>query len=310
MRFELTTALIDEILIAMENQNGEFLLDTERGILISAKDAEEREKGEGKTAPEDGRYLPLPDWNPAAGFRLMERFTAGLRGPLIRETLSSALNRGRGVFRAFKDAMTGYPETEKRWRRFKEHEMRREIIRWYNALRESWGLELIGGEPEETAGLVLEDFRFREAAAADLPSAEALHRAIGEAYRNGEHEEPPPNAALTRDIIAGTFAAMNPWVFPGDLCLAAETSGGEFAAYISAVLTVPSGLHVRCLEVKPEYQGLGLGESLLVKLLEKADAGNIPSVTIDLPAGTDRFARVLRRESFEPCVHRYCRNNP
>lgn len=38
--------------------------------------------------------------------------------------------------------------------------MKREVIRWYNALREEWGLELIGEEPEETDDLVQDDFRF------------------------------------------------------------------------------------------------------------------------------------------------------
>ena len=28
--------------------------------------------------------------------------------------------------------------------------MRREILEWYNALREEWGLERLGEEPEET----------------------------------------------------------------------------------------------------------------------------------------------------------------
>jgi ribosomal protein S18 acetylase RimI-like enzyme len=287
----------------MEDQSGVFLLDTHEGILISTGN-------ELSDTAADERYLSLPEWNPAEGFRLMERFTAGLRSPLIREELYSALNRGKGVFRAFKDAVARHPETEKLWHRFKKHEMRRDIIRWYNALRESWGLELIGGEPEETGSLVLEDFRFREGSAADMAAAEALHRVCvcGAATGGGEQDEPPPNAGVMRNIVAETFAAMNKWVFPGDLCLAAETSGGEFAAYISAVYTGPSCLHIRSLEVKPEYQGLGLGESLLVKLLEKADNGNSDCVSIDLAAGTERFSRVLLRQSFEPCVQRYCRN--
>jgi GNAT superfamily N-acetyltransferase len=241
----------------------------------------------------------------------MERFTAGLHNPLIREELSTALNRGKGVFRAFKDVIARHPEIEKLWFKFKDHGMKREIIRWYNALREEWGMELIGGEPEDTAGLVLEDFRFRAGTSADRKAAEKLHLTCVDAYQkgafNGGEQQTLP--ATARNMIVEMFAAMNQWVFPGDLCLVAETSGGEFAAYISAVYTAPSRLHIRIMEVSPEYQGLGLGESLLSRLLEKADNGDSPRVSIDLPAGMENFSRVLLRESFEPCVQRYCRKS-
>jgi ribosomal protein S18 acetylase RimI-like enzyme len=289
MHFELTEALIDYILFAMEDQNGEFLLDTREGIPVNIDDEEF------DADAEDGRYLSLPEWSPSEGYRLMERFTAGLRNPLIREELSAALDRGRGVFRTFKDTIARSPEIEKRWFRFKEQAMRREIIRWYNALRESWGMELIGGEPEDTASLVLEDFRFRAGSASDRDAAGELHRVCVE-------------AAGGEAFIAAMPAAMDQRVFPGDLCLVAETAGGEFAAYIAAVFSAPSRLHIGALEVYPAYRGLGLGESLLTRFLEAADKRHIPHISIDLPGGQEHFSRALLRESFKPCVQRYCRN--
>jgi GNAT superfamily N-acetyltransferase len=337
MRFELTEALIGDMLFSMEDQDGEFLLDTRQGILVNAADDDFNREDEaeefdpGVLPPEDDkteRYIPLPEWGPSEGFRLMERFTAALRSPLIRQELSAALDRGKGVFRAFKDALTRHPEAERLWFRFKEREMKRELIRWYNGLREEWGMELIGGEPEDTADMVLEDFRFREGALADREAAAQLHRACGEAYRaegfpEAEREDPYPASGLNapaagintlaagsamRSMIAEMLTVMNQWVFPGDLCLVAETAGGEFAAYIAAAYTGPSRLHIHALEVSPEYQGLGLGESLLNRLIEKADRQDIQSISIDLPAGTDAFSRVLLRESFAPSVQRYCRN--
>jgi ribosomal protein S18 acetylase RimI-like enzyme len=304
MRFELTGALVDSILFSMEDQNGELLLDTRKGIVAAI---ENRESG-----GEADRYLALPRWGPSEGFRLMERFASGLHNPLIREELSAALDQGKGVFRAFKDAIARYPETEKLWFRFKTRAMKREIIRWYNALRETWGLELIGAEPEDTEGLVLEDFRFRAGIAADRQAAAELHRVCGEMYRREALNREPAAGSTSpalhaQNIIAELFTAMNPWAFPGDLCLVAETSGGELAAYISAVDAGPARLHIHALEVGPEYQGLGLGESLLGRLLEQTANRNIRHISIDLPNGAEHFARVLLRESFQPCVQRYCR---
>jgi GNAT superfamily N-acetyltransferase len=290
MQFELTEALADEIVFSMENQNGKFLLDAGQGVLVNLEDAE---------TSADERFFPLPQWGPHEGFRLMERFTAGLRSPLIREELSAALERGKGVFRSFKDAVSQHPETEKLWFRFKERAMKREIIRWYNVLRETWGLALIGEEPEDTAALVLEDFRFRAGTTADREAAAELHRLCAETYSD--------TTGAARRVTAGLTESMSPWVFPGDCCLVAETAGGEFAACISAVYAASSRLHIHILEVNPEYRGLGLGESLLNRLLETADREGVSFTSIDLPAGMEHFARALIRESFEPRVQRYCR---
>ena len=188
--------------------------------------------------------------------------------------------------------------------------MKREVIAWYNSLRETWGLELIGEEPEDISGLTLEDFRFRSGETRDYFLAGELHRAC-------------VKECASQDGSAGIAAAnMNEWAFPGDICVAVETAAGEFAGYISSALLSacdnPSAvtLQITALEIKPEYRGLGLGKGLLSRLLEKADswadyakdsARKISSVTFDLPAGQEYFSRVLLRESFKPCVQRFCR---
>ncbi|MDR1317998.1 MAG: GNAT family N-acetyltransferase [Treponema sp.] len=314
MHFELNEVLMDAILFSMEDQNNEYLLDSEQMELVPAseignfaggRDAAFSKSDVNPDAAADTaevnnfdkseRYLNLPGWSPAEGFRLMERFAAGLRNPVVREELSAALNRGRGVFRAFKEVLGKYPETEKIWFNFKEKEMKKEILRWYNAQREIWGLELIGNEPEETADMVLEDFTFREGSGGDREAAAKLHRACGEEGLGSGNRS---------NGSAQIFAEMNPWVFPGDICLVAESAGKDFAAYISAVYGNFS-LHICALEVKPEYRGLGLGKTLLTALLEKADFKKTLNASIDLPAGMEGFSRVLIRESFKPCALRY-----
>jgi ribosomal protein S18 acetylase RimI-like enzyme len=292
MQFELSKALIDDILFHMEDQNGEFRLDTRRGYVTGINEEFDNDNDEN-----GDRFVPLPKWDSIDGYHLMERFAAGLHSPLAREELSAALDRGRGVFRAFKDVLAQYPETEKLWFDFKDREMRRKIIAWYNGLREYWGMELIGEEPEDISGLVLEDFRFRESVAADSAAAVELHRSC---------------LALCGDDIdqktaSETLAEMSQWVFPGDFSFVAENAGGEFAACVSGVFAAPGHLHICVLEVKPQFRGLGLGEALLERLLEKADAQNIRRVSIDLPAYADYFSRALARESFKPCVRRFCR---
>ncbi|MDR2479948.1 MAG: UPF0158 family protein [Treponema sp.] len=298
MRFELNDSLVDRIIFCMEDQNGDFVLDTHRGI-VTGTDASLYEDESGGA---DSRFIPLPEWGPSEGFRLMERFAAGLHNLVAREELSAALDRGRGVFRAFKDALAQFPEIEKRWFAFREQGMRHEVIRWYNGLRESWGMELIGEEPEDTAALVLEDFRFRVGTAADVDAARKLHTLCLESYNGGLDD--------SKKTTAETLAGMCQWTFPGDLCLIAESAGGEFAACVSAAFSAPGALHIRALEVRPEYRGLGLGGTLLARLLEQADHNNIPLVSIDIPAGLDNFSRTLLRENFQSCVQRYCRKKP
>lgn len=289
MQFELTEELIDEILFFMEDQEGEFYVDALKGIVISFDNMYSCDDKNDDDDDDGNRFISLPEWEPSDGYRLMEGFAAGLRNNVIREELSGALDRGRGVFRAFKDTIAKYPEVEKLWFAYKDREMKREVIQWYNALREQWGMELIGEEPEDIEDIALEDFRYREGGAADCELAEKLH---GNCVKDAECAAEPGR-----------------WVFPGDLCVVAESAGGEFAAYVSAVKAETGGLHVNALEVMPEYRGLGIGKALLGRLLEKADNMNISVITIDLPAESENFSRTLYRENFKSVVTRFCRKN-
>jgi GNAT superfamily N-acetyltransferase len=298
MQFELSEALIKDLLFSMEDQMGHFLLDTRAGVIIGQED-----DGFDRAEENGDRYISLPGWDSSDGFRLMEHFAAGLRNPSIRDELSLALNRGRGVFRAFKDIISRYPETEKRWFSFKERGMRREILRWYNALREQWGLERIGLEPEETADLVLEDFRFRLSGDADKEAAAALHQSCVEEARNYAVEQ--GLGAVYGDGLTGWA-----WSFPGDLSLAAETGNGDFAAYIAASRQ-GNVLRIHALEVRGEYRGLGIGEDLLARFIGEARrrfSGEKEAfhILLDLPSGSEGFSRVLYRDSFKPYAVRYC----
>ncbi|MDR1301329.1 MAG: GNAT family N-acetyltransferase [Treponema sp.] len=284
MRFELTEALTDDLLFSMEDQEGEFLLDTQEGVVVEKGTVfvEDRDTNRGT-----GRYIALPAWHSADGYRLMERFAAGYKNTLIRTGLTAALAQGKGVFRAFKDTLNGYPEAEKRWFAFKTREMKLKIIRWYNALRDAWGLERIGTEPEETDDLVLEDFMFRKPHSQDLAAAAELHHRIRE-----EGNQP------------GAACLPEPQDASGGLALVAETGGGDFAGYI-ATTCIGKTLYIHALEVKPEYRGLGIGEALFSRVLDTLDHAAISRVSMDLPVEAEWFSRVLLRKSFTPWVTRY-----
>ncbi|MDR0722525.1 MAG: GNAT family N-acetyltransferase [Treponema sp.] len=286
MCFELTEALIHDILFSMEDQEGNFLLDTQQGVVVRI-DSEGDEAMGARAAPTG--YQVLPAWNPADGYQLMKKFTAGFKNPLIRTELTAALDRGKGVFRAFKDTLNRYPEAEKRWFSFKTQTMKQEIIRWYNALRDEWGLEHIGIEPEETDDLILEDFMFRKPNPQDPAAAAELHRRI--------HEE------REKTGWEGAFFQEAPDL-SGKLALVAETGGGDFAGYIAAVC-MGETLYIRTLEVKAEYRGLGIGEALLSRLLDTLDHEALALVSIDLPVEAEGFSRVLFRKSFTPWITRY-----
>ncbi|WP_304225989.1 UPF0158 family protein [Gracilinema caldarium] len=300
MQFDLDEALLDQILFAMEDQEGEFLLDTQEGVVSSFEEIAE----DGADPDDEDRFLPLPVWTSNDGFRLMEKFTAKLRNPLVKNELANALDRGRGVFRAFKDVLANHPPVERLWYAFKEREMKRAILDWYNALREEWGLERIGEEPEETEDLVLEDFRFRSGTIEDAEEARKLHEeCIAELQANFERDSGTP---MPEALLEGLYKT---WQFPSDINIVAETSRGDFAGYMAAH-QYDDLIRVEALEIHTEYRGLGLGESLLARLLEHLSQGKKEAryTQIILPALYEGFSRVLLRSGFHMYESRYvCR---
>ena len=256
MKFELDDTLIDDIIFQMENQGGYFMLDTQEGQVVSA------DFYDGDDAPDfddNERFIDIPDWSSNDGFRLMEKFANTCKSPIIRQELSKALNRHKGVFRAFRDVLEQYPETEKQWYVFKDREMKKEVIDWYNGLREEWGLEPIGEEPEDNSALVLEDFVIKQ--------------------------EPCPES---------------------EICFVAKSaaSADETAGCICAVKD-ETGLRINKLEVNEKFRGMGLGKTLLSKLIEKIDG---KTIKIDLPAESEFFARALHLEGFRPLSQKFILN--
>ena len=308
MQFELPDALMDDILFAMEDQMGDFMLDTMEAVVVGGIDGWDFLEINLDEVDEEGglRYIALPGWASSDGFRLMEQFAAKLRNPIVRQELTSALGQGRGVFRAFKDTLARYPEAEKFWFSFKDSEMKKEIVSWYNALREEWGLEKIGMEPEETVDLVLEDFRIRPFHSEDILQAEELHRQCLDEYKNTLIQNLDGFSldgllSQAQAMLRETSADSRELIESG---LVADSVAGQMAGYVS-FKSDGRVLYVQRLEVRLEFRGLGVGKALLSRLLESIDPEEIDQVLFDLPVGAESFSRVLHRESFKPYMTRY-----
>ena len=151
MNFTLTTQMIDKIAFAMEDQKERYAVDVDTGELVTLSSR--------SGALSEERYAQLPRWGSAEGFHLMESFVTSLDNPVYREQLAHALTMGKGVFRAFKDALKA-SRMEKLWFEYKEQRLRGVIVSWYNANREARGLARLPVEPEDTEELVMSDFSF------------------------------------------------------------------------------------------------------------------------------------------------------
>mgnify|MGYP000914887404 CR=1 FL=1 len=142
---------MDQIIFAMEDLKHECALDAERFQVIRLDEED---------SPEDRQLLELPAWSSADGYRLMESFAALPAAEPLRRALHGALEQKHGVFKAFKEALGANEILLKRWHDYKREALKKRVMNWYNALREEWGLERMGEEPEETADILLEDFIF------------------------------------------------------------------------------------------------------------------------------------------------------
>jgi GNAT superfamily N-acetyltransferase len=298
MQFELTPELADRIIFAMEDQNEDFILDTETGDLLSVEEMEELE-AEAEDDPD--RFVSLPDWTPAHGFRLMERFAEELRNPVYQEKLREALSGGRGVFRRFKDTVKEREELERRWHHFKQQAMQEVVTDWYNDLRETWGLERVAVETAEIEDLVLSDFTIRRVGEGDHGLLEEVRRAAEEQRRepgNGAQADAAP-ARADATVAPGASDARGTGLSPA-LAFVAEAPDGEIAGVAAGAAgaagddavapadaapnegPAAGSLSIDTLYVQPTFRGLGLGRLLLERIVAGARKDGWAAITMEL----------------------------
>jgi len=293
MKFELGPELVDQIIFAMEDQENDYHFDVVEGMLVPTIELSEED------LEEEDRYIPLPEWRSVDGFNLMERFTASLRNPIYRERLRQILTSGRGVFRQFKDALKERPEIEKLWFHFKNREMKKEVYRWYNSLRESWGLKEVEIDWEEPEDLVLSDFQLNRWNVPD----DAL---LLELDRKGFLEMVSP-LSLSDAEKEGLYQSKRFGLCPShpdSIVLQARSPSEELVAFLWAMKnkfrTDIEAYHILQIYCKPEYRGIGLSRALVETFCSSVLSVPGNRVTIELLGTALELSESFENTGFRP----------
>ena len=253
MEFELSPEVFDQIIFAMEDQGSNSYIDRRDGTLVRQPPADRFE------------FAPLPPWKPVDGFYLMERFVAVVSNRHIRGQLRAALSTGKGVFRSFKNVLKQSRDLERRWYRFKEKEMRRVVLDWYNQEREAAGLERLGPEPEETDDLTISDFLVVVAAPGHLDGAHLVDVEALMELRQVPAADPDGQFEQRRHELDAPGAHLVVACAPRD-----EVVGIAWARECG-----PREWELIQLAVMPFFRGVGLGARLLQVLADEAEAHGV-----------------------------------
>lgn len=284
--------MIYQIIFCMEDQSQEYVLDLGDGTIGQVD-----QLPPGLLDEEPDRFAPLPDWLPADGFRIMEKFIATLRNPVYRERLRDTLSQGRGVFRSFKNVLKEEPAVERLWFYFKEREMKRVISSWYGRLQDALAMEILGEEPEEdTEELILTDFTLTDDARRFTSYLHTLREErIAQEFSSLAQ---PLDALLSEECRESWDTANDDWIR-----LFLESPAGETAGYIAArpLRHGHSDLvyEVRQFYVEPRFRGLGVFSMLCDEMCRRAHAAGAAQLIIQLSGRASMLHYPLERRGFE-----------
>jgi len=287
MNFELSDEICNQLIFAMEDQKNSFIFDSVDCIPVEKKSIQNFDAT---------RYYNLPVWGSIQGFRIMERFVSLLHNPIAREELRTVLFVGRGVFRNYKNVLKAYPEIERLWFSYKDKEMKSEIYRWYNILRDSWGLERLGDIPEETDEELPSYFSFQTIETKiDFEKLQKgiviIERELAERFE-GE---------IGNAIVCFWRSMRESSNIDSQISLYAETIAEDFAASITVVSYPENAVQtvaVTSFFVLPEFRGLGLGKELLNRCFDQLKKIGIRHVLMPNVAIPDSFIPALLRSGF------------
>jgi ribosomal protein S18 acetylase RimI-like enzyme len=230
----------------MEDQEHLYLLDLKTGLLVQSEEVEEEEENETFS----DRFLPIPDWEPADGFRMMDKFSNLVRNPLYKEKLLNALQAGKGVFRRFKDILCEQPALERQWFAFKDMEMERRVLLWYKSNNGAIQLMELSPELEElTDDILQEDFLvFTETNEETLQDLGILKQTLLQEML-GSNLSQKKSAQLIQSRLKG-ISEME-YIY-------ARTQGGALAGFLAYRFLTPDTAEILFFGNYPEFRGLGL----------------------------------------------------
>ena len=294
MQFELTEAIIEDIIFSMENHDGEYLFDSEEQYCVGLDNLLITEQEELR---ENENMYDLPCWSSNDGFNLMEQFAESLHNPHIQKELLQVLTNGRGVFRNYKNILKLYPEIERRFFSFKEKSMRAAVYEWYNSLRESWGLEKLSQDFEEYDELTQEDFEF-----SPYNHAKDSEFVLQEAKKIAEEIKSEIKGEKA-NAIAHFWLRKFDYETPSAVCgIISRTLSQEFAgsilfsdcsSFAKNVVTLTS------VFVNQNYRGLGIARELFSRGISTLKEHGIHQIIIADSAVPDFLEPLLSRCGFE-----------
>ncbi len=282
--FDLNDITTENIIFAMEDQAHSVVIDPETGQAVKIDEALDG----------GGRMVSPPMWTSSDGFNLMEDFLLQVRNPNARRELSAALGRGKGVFKAFKEALSAFPEVDKSFRVYKLRAMKRKIREWYDDLREAKGLERLGVEPEETGELLWSDLAFRTGSSEDM--LENLLALLAEAEEDHCEEIPAiivelAIARLREELKSGR---------QGLCAVSDDDSGGILACALGFVRR--SGTRtfgsIEFIHVRQGFRRMGLGSAVLDMLAEAFTEAGVSLVIVDSPLVPPEYTAALSARGF------------
>ncbi len=292
----LTDELVYQIIFCMEDQSSEYILDLKTGVPSGPELL-----GEGDLEDE-GRFIELPEWKPSDGFRTMEKFVSSLRNPIYRDKLRSALARGKGVFREFKNVLKQEPAVERLWFYYKEREIKQKIYSWYEQQTELLYLKSLGEPEENVSDLILSDF----IVSYDLSPWKDHIRLISEERLAAEFSG---IGYPLEQLLLGEYTATWNNFDKSWLTVCIESPAGEFAGFIGAApIRVDNAsliYNVRVLYVEPQYRGLGIFKLLIDTLCRKASEEHADKVMIEMSGRSKSLAPSLDRRGFTLLSQRY-----
>lgn len=282
--FELDDVTMEAIVFAMEDQDCRRVIDLESGKVLSPEEA-------GGLAD----CSPPPAWSSREGYHLMEEFVRTIRSPGARHDLAAALNRGRGVFKAFKAALAEYPEVERAFHDHKAKVMRSAIRSWYDDIREAKGLERLGSEPEENEDLIAGELGIRLGPASEARAFifDLCQGAMDEALEQLPEVLAEYEGALLEESLEGEDW-IGAWIDDGE--------GGAIAG-AAARRIHGEGRSLGCIffvYVNPDFRRSGFGRTLVSALVASFRGEGTELILVDSAFLPREFSAVLEASGLIP----------
>jgi len=275
VKLDVTEEMLERVVFGMENQKDRLMLDPADGLLRSENE-------------NNGSFIPLPDWGPTDGYRLMDGFAGSLPDTIFRKRLLDILHSGSGVFRRFKDALKERPELEGLWRRYKKREMRRTALSWLSRWSEALDLEALGPEPEDWEQLSSAEFVIRKAREDELPRLLSWNQ----------------SAELENNPGFTLFECSSARLEEGELSVA-EGPSGEIVGFSWLALQTDSGRiegQLIQIYVLPELRGLGIGRMLVDASLKQAVGKGALSLSVRTGVSGQLLENYFENAGFTPVM--------